>query len=121
MKKILIIEDAGPSAELLASLCEGPWRTVKLAETIEQAWDVLESDKQDLVFLDLTLPGLNPLDTLKEVPAIKKLSRCVIVTGNQDPQLPSAAKDVGADAFLFKHDPDFADRVMHQLNAASYA
>ncbi len=113
--RILIIEDRTPEAYLLASLCEGPNRVVNIAENLAQAWDKLQESSHDLVFLDLTLPGLNPFDTLKEVPAIKKLARCVIVTGNQHPKLPETAKEFGADAFLLKHDPNFADLVMAQL------
>lgn len=113
--KILIIEDRTPEAYLLASLCEGPFRVVQMVETLAQAWRHLTNVRFDVVFLDLTLPGSDPLETLNEVPAIKKLSRCVIVTGNQNPAFPERAKEVGADAFLLKDDPEFADRVLSQL------
>ena len=37
--------------------------------------------------------------------------------GNQDPRLMDEAKAYGADSFLSKADPDFADLVMAQLRA----
>ncbi len=112
---ILIIEDQGPAAFILASLCEGAGRSVDMVETLHDAWARLADRIYDIVFLDLTLPPAGPAETLKEVPAIKKLTRCVVVTGNQDPLIEEEAKEVGADSFLSKHDPEFADRVMKQL------
>ncbi len=114
---ILIIEDHSPEAYLLASLCEGIDRKVDMVETIKEAWSRLTYCIYDIVFLDLTLPPSGAHETVKEVPAIKKLSRCVIVTGNQDPALADEAKQLGADSFLSKNDPEFADRVLKQLEA----
>lgn len=113
---ILIIEDQSPEAYLLASLCEGNSRRVEMAATIPEAWERLSDEEFDIVFLDLTLPRSNAFETLDEVPAIKRKSRCVIVTGNQNPALLQRATELGADAYLMKHDPDFADKVLAQLS-----
>ena len=113
---ILIIEDHGPEAFLLASLCEAAMRNVEMAFSLAEAWAKLAGPKvYDIIFLDLTLPGSSARETVQLVPEIKKKSRVVIVTGNEDPVLQESATRLGADGFLYKHDPEYADRIMNQL------
>lgn len=115
---ILIIEDNGPSAFLLASLCESVGRVVEIAYTMADAWKRIRGRfRYDLIFLDLALTDSSPQDSLDLIPELKRMARLVIVTGYaEDDTVIKHAKE--ADGFLSKNDPEFADQVMRQLEAA---
>ncbi len=114
---ILIVEDYSPAAFLLEALCQGAGRLVEIAYTMQAARDKLwGKTKFHLVFLDLTLADSSPEDSIDYVKILKQKAKVVIVTGNENPALRKAAIDQGADGYLEKNNPNFADDVLAQLS-----
>ena len=66
-KKILIIEDEQKLVNRLAEKLRTEGYTVETATDGEVGWDKLQSEKPDLVVLDIMLPGLDGLSLCRMV------------------------------------------------------
>jgi len=70
-------------------------RADELAETVERS-------RPNLVILDLTMPGLDPLEACRRVGETSPSTRIIIYSGMDDPELMDAAYDAGAWGFVDK-------------------
>lgn len=116
---VLIVEDDRPSANLLASLCELEGKRTEIAATLALAMERLNSRSFDVVFLDLTLMDSTPEGSVDAITAMKQRSSVVVVTGNSSEDLRTRAIANGADGYLDKNDPNFAERVVSTLSQKS--
>jgi two-component system response regulator DesR len=66
--------------------------------------DAVKRDEPDVVILDLTMVGRDPLDTLAELSRAVPDIRVIIYSGSSDPQLISRAIDAGAWGYVCKGD-----------------
>ncbi len=106
--RILLVEDEPANAflfrEFLARAPGLAGAEIHDANRLSTALDMLESQRFDLVFLDLGLPDSYGLDTLEafrtRVPAIP----VVVLSGSVDPATEEKARTLGAAAFLNKAD-----------------
>ena len=77
---ILIVDDElGPRESLKMVL--KPFYTVYTTENGEKALEALKKHPIDLVTLDLKMPGLSGIETLKELKKIKQDLEVIIITG----------------------------------------
>ncbi len=100
-KSILIVEDeAGPRESLRMIL--KPFYNILTASDGEQAIRILQTQKVDLVTLDLNMPGMMGIDVLKEIKKLKPEIEVVIITALVT--LPNAQQAIqyGASDFLSK-------------------
>lgn len=100
-RSILIVEDeAGPRESLRMIL--KPFYTTLTASGGEQAIQIFQNQKVDLVTLDLNMPGMMGIDVLKEMKRLKPEVEVVIITALAT--LPNAQKAIhyGACDFLSK-------------------
>ncbi|MFO0587379.1 MAG: response regulator [Polyangiaceae bacterium] len=100
--RVLFVDDQ-PEVRTLASRWlarEGV--EVALAETAEQALEMLESALPDVVCLDRELPGMSGMTALKEMLKRYPSLRIMLVSGDDDEQTARAARDAGARVFLAK-------------------
>ena len=103
---VLVVDDSGDLATILAMLlnseaditCIG---TISSADTLVDT--VLEM-KPDVVLLDLTMPGRNPLDAMSETAERAPHSRFIVHSGYDDLPRIERAIDRGAWGFVSKHD-----------------
>ena len=58
-KVVLVIEDQGPIAEMLAQLLRGEGHTVRIARTGPEGLEQARTAAPDLITLDLALPGMD--------------------------------------------------------------
>jgi CheY-like chemotaxis protein len=80
-KKILVAEDEKPMANALKLKLESEGYQVVLAFNGKEAIEALESEKFDLLLLDLVMPEKTGFDVLEEIKS-KNLSIPVIVLSN---------------------------------------
>ena len=66
------------------------------------AWIEIRQNPPDAVLLDLAMPRLGGLETLKAIRAFKPSIDIVIVTGLADPEMHARARELGAVAVLTK-------------------
>jgi DNA-binding NarL/FixJ family response regulator len=71
-----------------------------------EAVEYVKQHKPDLLLLDLTMPGLNGLDALRQVRQIAPATRVLILTMHFSEEVARAAFQLGAQGFILKSDAD---------------
>lgn len=102
--KILIIEDAPDTAQLIALTLKAPYREIFIAETCELAREILDDHDVSLILLDLFLPdtdGRNLLIELRERPRTANVP-IFVVSAQIGTQAESECYALGADEFIRK-------------------
>jgi len=102
--EVLVVEDHEPSRVLLQRLLRQVGLTVRTAENGQEALDQVERSRPDLVLMDLMMPVLGGLETLRVLRAAP-LSRdlgVIILTGDPGNRTSDALAVEGASAFLSK-------------------
>ena len=95
-KRILVIDDESSIRKSFLTALEDTQYSVETAESGEVGIEKFERQKYDLIYLDLNMPGLNGVETLRELREIDKNVPIYIVTAFHaafTDQLKKAAKD----------------------------
>lgn len=103
MVKILTIEDSVfERGAIKHILNENGYKDVLEADNAEKGIEIYESEKPDVVLLDLRLPGMDGLECLKKLKEINSDVKVVIVTivGRKD-SMDEAAK-LGVSSYVLK-------------------
>jgi putative two-component system response regulator len=101
---VLIVDDEPTNIEILAVLLERDAYEVAFATTGEQALELVETVRPDLILLDVMLPGLNGYDVcarLKHNPATADIP-VVFITGLDREEDQTRAREAGAADFVTK-------------------
>ncbi len=101
--RILIVDDDRLMLTLLAGVLrhEG-FHHVERAVNGKQALELVLQFRPDIVFLDIEMPDLNGIDTLKAIKAYGVVTQVVMVTATPTTQYVKDAKESGAAGFLVK-------------------
>lgn len=102
MGKILIIDDDVQVCETMQSLISRTDHESDSAYNISQAMEKLEKESYDLVFLDISLPDGNGLDSLASIKDSVGRPEVIILTGKGDSDGAKLAIQGGAWDFLVK-------------------
>jgi two-component system, NtrC family, nitrogen regulation response regulator NtrX len=115
-KTILIVDDEEAIRQSLGGILVDEGYEILKAESGEQALKVIEDELPPLVFLDIWLPGMDGLDTLKtiksEYPAV-----CVIMMSGHG-TIETAVKATKLGAFDFIEKPLSLEKVVLVVNHA---
>ena len=84
---ILITDDDGNCRETLREIVEPKGFRTLLASCGEEAVDIVRADPVHLVLLDMHMPSLTGLETLRLVRQINRMLPCILVTGDADQNL----------------------------------
>jgi DNA-binding response OmpR family regulator len=82
----------------------------------EQALELLDSESCDVMVLDLNMPGMDGLETLKKAKGIRPEIKAIILTGHGSEKERIQAMDLGAFAYLQK--PVSLDTLIDAINSA---
>jgi two-component system, OmpR family, alkaline phosphatase synthesis response regulator PhoP len=104
MKTILAVDDEEHILELLAYNLERDGYHVIKAETGEEALDLLDKEKVDIVLLDWMLPGIDGIEVLRRIRANKALRTLPVIflTAKGDEISKVVGLEVGSDDYLVK-------------------
>jgi CheY-like chemotaxis protein len=83
--KILIVDDDGGVRATLKLLLERVGHSVVVASDGRQGLTVFESDDFDLLFLDLFMPGMDGLETMRMVHRLHPLIPIIVISGQPIP------------------------------------
>ena len=100
--KILLIDDEEEFASTLAERLELRGYVAKIAGNGESGISLITNDSFDIVILDLMMPGLNGIDTLKQIKAINKNLPVILLTGHGSIKEGTEGMGIGAFDFLIK-------------------
>lgn len=113
-KKILIVEDdKGISDFVISELKHEGYETV-LAETGRQALEIYETEKPDLILLDIMLPELNGLEVLRRIRE-KSTIPVIIETARGETIDKINGLNSGADDYIAK--PFEIEELLARINA----
>lgn len=102
MHKILVIDDEKNIRLTLRRSLEAPDFIIDDALSGEEALSKIESNKYDLLLLDLKLPGINGIEILKAVHSKYPELKVIIISAHGSIQTAVEAMKVGALDFLEK-------------------
>ena len=100
--KILIIEDEKELRESISDYLKSEDYICEVAYDFESAIEKTESYQYDCILLDITLPGGNGLDILKELKADNKMDGVLIISAKNSLDDKIKGLTLGADDYLVK-------------------
>ncbi len=112
-KRILIVDDDHDFAESMAELIEIEGHETILAHSGKQAIDIFKQNNIDIIFIDVRMPGINGVETFKEMHGLNPDVRVAMMTGFSDQQLLNEAMEMGAIGILDK--PIDIERLMEMI------
>lgn len=101
MPSVLVVDDELSIRESFSLILQGKYQLF-LAASGEGALKTVSSQKIDLVYLDIRMPGLNGLETLKRMKEIDQDLEIIMVTAVNDVQKASEAVRLGARDYVVK-------------------
>jgi CheY-like chemotaxis protein len=101
---ILVVDDETALRTLGSKLLENFGYEALMAESGEQALEVYQAarDRVSLVVMDLNMPGMGGLNSLKRLREIDPQARVLVASGYYSPQLVDECRQAGAAGFLNK-------------------
>jgi len=72
------------------------------ASSGEEALEIIKRDRPDLVLLDLKMPGIGGMETLRRIKKIDKDIGVIIMTAYGTPEIKNQALSLGADGLMAK-------------------
>lgn len=100
--RVLIIDDEAPLRQTLARILQRAGHEVTTAESGEMGLAILSNGAFDLVYLDIRMPGMAGLDTLKAIHATQPDLPVILFTAQPDMQSAVDALRLGATDYLLK-------------------
>ena len=99
---VLVVDDEPDVAEMI-SYCVSQWGyAVSTAEGGDQAIDLARATRFDLAICDLTMPGMDGIETARALRDLTPTMRIIIVTGYASEGAQSAIREGVAEAWLAK-------------------
>ncbi|MBN1688020.1 MAG: response regulator [Candidatus Omnitrophica bacterium] len=111
--RMLIVEDEESEANLLKALFEEKGFQTMTARTGEEAIQIVQREKPNIVLLDMVLPGMDGMLTLKRILEIDPNAGVIMMTGVADPQLMRETIELGAYHYVQKpYEVNYLERVI---------
>ena len=100
--KVLLVDDEEDFLETLSSRLKMRGLKVSAVTSGEQAVSEAKEQEYDAIILDLSMPGLDGLETLKRIKADNPNAEIIMLTGHGSIQSGIEAMKLGAGDFLQK-------------------
>ena len=100
--KVLLVDDEEDFLFTLAERLEARGLEVGAVTSGDQAVIKAEGEEFDLIVLDLSMPGMDGLETLKQIKARQPEAEIIILTGKASIKNSIEAMNLGAEDFMEK-------------------
>ncbi len=100
--RILVVDDEAPIREILTEYFAARGYAVEAAATGGDALAAIERGRPDLVLLDIRMPGIDGVETLRRIRARGDQVPVIMVTANEDVELARASLKLGAFDYVAK-------------------
>jgi CheY-like chemotaxis protein len=100
--KILIVDDEKEIVDILRELVEADGHSVSVTYDGQKALEIYQKDKFDVVFADISMPGMDGIDLTQKLLTLDKGAKVVVITGRLGTVEVELALNSGAKAFLKK-------------------
>ncbi|HBS92771.1 MAG TPA: hypothetical protein DEA85_02025, partial [Firmicutes bacterium] len=102
-KKTVVVADDQPGIRrLLSEVLNSDEYALLEAASGEEAMEMIRERTVDLVFLDVRMPRLDGVETLREIMQLYAHPPVIVITGQGSPDLAKRVKKLGAAAYLEK-------------------
>jgi DNA-binding NtrC family response regulator len=106
--KVLIVDDEKDFVEMFSLRLEAQGERVSTAYSGTDALKLLEHTAIDVVVLDIRMPGMDGIDTLKEIKKLYPNVEVILLTGHGSTETAVEGMKLGAFDYLMKP-ADFED------------
>ncbi len=101
-KNILVVNDKQAIREILGNMLKDRGYNTVMVEDGYKAIEMVKETSFAITFLNIKMPGINGVETLKEIKKISPEARVVIMTGYPDKNLVKEAIKQGAHTVIYK-------------------
>ncbi len=105
MTTVLIADDHAVVAQGLAALLKGRFEIAGVVHDGRALLDAVQNLKPDVILTDISMPSLNGIDAIRKIRELQPLSKIIVLTMHDDPQLAAQAFRLGASGYLLKSSP----------------
>ncbi|AGA70850.1 response regulator with CheY-like receiver, AAA-type ATPase, and DNA-binding domains [Desulfitobacterium dichloroeliminans LMG P-21439] len=102
MANILVVDDQMGIRRLLFEAFKEEGHRVKMAENGNEALHLLEDFQPELIIMDMKMPEMNGIDTLKEIRMFNKEVQVIMMTAYGDLQTMERAQEQGVKCYISK-------------------
>lgn len=102
MPKLLIVDDEADIREFARRFFAKRQIEVFTAGGGQEALEIIEKEKPDLVLLDMRMEQMNGVDVLKELRQSNNPVKVIMVSGVEDEEVIQQAKDYGIRGYIHK-------------------
>ena len=102
MDNILIVDDEHSIRESLQGILQDEGFRTAFAASGEDALAIIQSENPDLVLLDIWMPGIDGLETLKRIKQLRKNQLVIMMSGHGTIETAVQATRLGAYDFIEK-------------------
>lgn len=110
---VLVVDDEQEFRDITVKRLEKRGLKAKGAESGEKALEILEHSHTDVVLLDVKMPGIDGIETLRRIRSLKPLVEVVLLTGHASVDSGIEGMKLGAFDYLMK--PIELDPLMEKL------
>lgn len=103
-KKLLIVDDEADVREFAANFFRKRKIECTTAASGEEALEKFEKEKADLVLLDIVMPGIDGIETLRRLKENNKEAKVIMVTGRKPEEqgVHETCQNLGALSYIHK-------------------
>lgn len=114
--RILLVDDEAEFLEPLVKRLRRRNMDVRTADSGEAALEILREGELDVVVLDVRMPGMDGIQTLREIRNIDSLVEVIMLTGHASIEVAVEGMELGAFDYLMK--PMNIDELVYKLQDA---
>lgn len=100
--KVLIVDDEKDFVQMFSLRLQAEGEKVSTAYSGKQALEVLSRVAIDVVILDIRMPGMDGIDTLKQIKSTYPLVEVILLTGHGSTETAVEGMKLGAFDYLMK-------------------
>ncbi len=102
LKKVLIVDDEPDFCDVLRDILRNKGFEVAIALSGEEALPAYMQEKPDVVLMDIRMPGMDGLETLRELKVLDQGATVIMVTAIEDDEIVKRAMVEGALDYITK-------------------
>lgn len=104
MAKIMIVDDSNLIRVVISNFVKkaGSNYEIVTAQTGEEAIEKYQSEKPDLVFMDIKMPGMDGISAMEKIRASDPNAKVVMCTALKEPEQEERAKKAGCVDYIVK-------------------
>jgi len=100
--RVLLVDDSKDILDLVGFIIEKQGCEVVCASSGQQALEIIDNKKFDLIFLDVKMPEMDGIETLKAIRQRGYSTPVVILTAFGDENIMKETEDLGIAGFVHK-------------------